>query len=113
MAQWAKAQRSNRNPLKTNGSIRQVRSIKAPPLVKGFDLLTPAPPASNNPVAACQYIYQPTKRIRELKRVEPRAPNPTNQEKIASFGPRRKKGGNPPRVDKRERKARLNALEYL
>lgn len=58
-------------------------------------------------------MYQPAKRIRELRRVDPRAPSPTNQEKIASLGPRRKNGGNPPRVDKRERKARLNTLEYL
>jgi hypothetical protein len=51
--------------------------------------------------------------MRELKSTDPQAPSPTNQEKIASFGPRRKKGGNPPKADKRERKARLKTLEYL
>jgi hypothetical protein len=58
-------------------------------------------------------MYQPIRRTRELRSTEPQAPSPTNQEKIASFGPRRKKGGNPPRADKRERKARLKILEYL
>jgi hypothetical protein len=93
--------------------MTHARMIRAPPLVRGLDGLTVLPPASNKPVAACQYIYQPIKSIKEPKSTEPQAPSPTSQEKIASLGPRRKRGGKPPKAAKRNKKARLKALEYL
>lgn len=58
-------------------------------------------------------MYQPIRRTRELKSTDPQAPRPTNQEKMASFGPRRKNGGKPPKADRRDRKAKLKTLEYL
>jgi hypothetical protein len=58
-------------------------------------------------------MYQPITRMRQLSSTDPHAPSPTNQEKIASFGPRRKKGGNPPKEDSRDKNAKLKILEYL
>lgn len=91
----------------------QLRTIKAPPLVRGFVGLIEKPPTSKRPVAACQYMYQPIRRTKVVRRVDPQAPKPTSHEKMANFGPRRKKGGKPPKADKRHRKARLKTRLYL
>lgn len=113
MAQWARTQRSSIKPLKARGRTKQAKISRPPPLVRGLEAFRAVPPRSNNPVAACQYIYHPISSIAELKITEPQAPRLTSQEKMASLGPKRKKGGNPPRAERRAKKARLNSLLYL
>jgi hypothetical protein len=58
-------------------------------------------------------MYHPIKSITERRTNEPQAPRLTSHEKIANLGPNRKKGGNPPRAERRDKKARLNNLPYL
>lgn len=67
---------------------------------------------SKRPLAACQYTYHPTIRIEHIRPRLPQAPKLTSQENNANLGAKRKKGGKPPKADKRPRKARLKRRPY-